>query len=59
MILELIRQRPRKKTYVHDYQSLPSDVLQAIKPIYEDLSKDELLQRYAVGFTQNNNKFFN
>ena len=30
-----------------------------MKPIYEDLSKDELLERCAGGFTQNNNENFN
>ena len=38
---------------------MPSDILQAIKPIYEDLSKDELLQRCVEGLTQNNNESFN
>ena len=49
----------KEYSYVHDYQSLPRDVLQAIKPIYEDLSRDELLQRCVEGFTQNNNESFN
>lgn len=30
-----------------------------MKPIYEDLSKDELLERCVGGFTQNNNESFN
>ena len=59
MILKLVCQPPRKKTYVHDYHSLPIDVLQATKPIYEDLSKDKLLQSCVEGFTQNNNESFN
>ena len=35
------RARAAKKEdfYVHDYKSLASDVLKAIKPIYEDHSK--------------------
>lgn len=47
------------KTFKHSYQSLPFDVLQAIKPIYEDLSKKELLERCVGGFTQNNNESYN
>jgi len=45
--------------FVQSYKSLPEDVLQAIKPIYEDLSKEELLQRCLGGFTQNNNESYN
>lgn len=30
-----------------------------MKPIYEDLSKDELLERCLGGFTQNNNESYN
>lgn len=41
------------------HEPLPEDVLAAIKPIYEDLSKDELLQRCVGGFTQNNNESLN
>ena len=33
--------------------------VQAIKPIYEDPSKDELLQRCVRGFRQNNHESFN
>ena len=42
--------------FKHDYTSLPNDVLTAMKPIYEDLSKDELLERCVGGFTQDNNE---
>ena len=31
--------------FKHEYTPLPDDVLQEIKPIYEDLSKDDLLER--------------
>jgi len=31
----------------------------AMKPIYEELSKDELLNRCLGGYTQNSNKSFN
>jgi len=43
----------------HDYEPFPDEVITAIKPIYEDLSKDELLQRCVGGFTQNNNESLN
>lgn len=46
-------------SFKHDYNPLPDDVLTAIKPIYKDLSKDELLQRCVGGFTQNNNESLN
>jgi len=39
------------KDFLHDYDALPADVLKTIKPIYEDLSKIELLQRWLSGFT--------
>ncbi|XP_044575161.1 uncharacterized protein LOC123258969 [Cotesia glomerata] len=43
----------------HEYTPLPDEVLIAMKPIYDDLSKDELLERCVGGFTQNNNESFN
>ncbi|XP_063986122.1 uncharacterized protein LOC135167084 isoform X2 [Diachasmimorpha longicaudata] len=46
-------------SFKHNYTPLPDDVLTAMKPIYEDLSKDELLERCVGGFTQNNNESFN
>lgn len=46
-------------SYKHDYDPLPTDVALAIKPIYEDLSKEELLERCIGGFTQNNNESLN
>lgn len=45
--------------FKHSYSALPTDVLQGIKPIYEDLSKDALLERCIGGFTQNNNESLN
>lgn len=45
--------------FVHSYQPLPDDVLKIMKPIYEQLSKDELLERCLGGFTQNNNESYN
>ena len=47
------------QSFKHTYTALPSDVSGAIKPIYEDLSKDALLQRCVGGFTQNNNESLN
>lgn len=46
-------------SFKHSYSALPTDVTEAIKPIYEDLSKDALLQRCLGGFTQNNNESLN
>ncbi|XP_071572857.1 uncharacterized protein [Temnothorax nylanderi] len=45
--------------FSHDYSALPKEVLNVIKPIYEDLSKDTLLERCVGGFTQNNNESYN
>lgn len=45
--------------FKHKYTPLPEDVIQAIKPIYEDLSKDELLERCLGGFTRNANESLN
>ena len=47
------------KSFKHSYTPLPSEVLNTIKPIYEDLSKYELLERCIGGFTQNNNESLN
>ena len=46
-------------SFKHDYYPLPSDVSSAIKPIYEELSKEELFERCVGGFTQNNNESLN
>ena len=39
--------------------ALSEDVQEVLKPIYEDLTKDELLERCLGGNTQNNNESFN
>lgn len=39
--------------------AIPEEVYNAIKPIYEELSSDDLLTRCLGGFTQNNNESFN
>ncbi|XP_036148055.1 uncharacterized protein LOC118647367 [Monomorium pharaonis] len=46
-------------SFKHDYNALPKDVLDAIEPIYKDLSKQELLERCVGGFNQNNNESYN
>lgn len=45
-------------TFTHEYRALPENVLNAIKPIYENLSQDVLLEQYIDDFTQNNNESF-
>ncbi|XP_015590648.1 uncharacterized protein LOC107265572 [Cephus cinctus] len=45
-------------TYYHR-PALSKVVFDAIKPIYEDLSRDEFLNRCLGGYTQNSNKSFN
>ncbi|CAK9821599.1 hypothetical protein ANTRET_LOCUS299 [Anthophora retusa] len=45
--------------FQHTYKPLPPDVLKAIKPIYVDLSKRELLDRCVGGFTKYNNESYN
>jgi len=55
-------QKTKATTGVESYyhkDTLPKDVLDAIKPIYEDLTKEELLKRCLGGFTQNNNESLN
>jgi len=47
------------KNFRHDYSALPKTVLNLIKPIYEDLSNDKLLERCVGGYTQNSNESFN
>lgn len=45
--------------FKHEYTPLSDIVLIARKPVYEDLSKDELLERCVGGFTQYNYESFN
>ena len=47
------------KSFKHDYTALPKEVVDAIKPIYESDTSEELLQRCIRGFTQNSNESFN
>ncbi|KYM97486.1 hypothetical protein ALC62_11778, partial [Cyphomyrmex costatus] len=46
-------------SFKHDKLLLSKDILAAIKPIYENLSEDVLLERCLGGFTQNNNESLN
>lgn len=39
--------------------AIPEKIFNAIKPVYEELSSDDLLTRCLGGFTQNNNQSFN
>ncbi|XP_018351128.1 PREDICTED: uncharacterized protein LOC108753535, partial [Trachymyrmex septentrionalis] len=47
------------RDFTHDYLALPTDVLNAIRPIYNDLSTDKLLECCVGGYTQNNNENYN
>ena len=47
------------ESFKHSYTALPTGLLEAMKPIYKDLSKDALLQRCLGDFTQNNNESLN
>ncbi|XP_046737741.1 uncharacterized protein LOC124406385 [Diprion similis] len=53
------RAQARNEAFQHDYKPLPSNVLDAIRPVYNDLSKETLLERCVGGFDQNNNESFN
>lgn len=46
-------------SYEQTYKPLSADVLNAIRPIYQDLSNDALLKRCLGGYTQNANESFN
>ena len=48
----------KMKFFKHDYTALPKEVVDAIKPIYESRTSEELLQRCIRGFTQNSNESF-
>ncbi|XP_039303732.1 uncharacterized protein LOC120357462 [Solenopsis invicta] len=46
-------------TFTHDKAPLNDEVLNVIRPIYEDLSNDTLLERCLGAYTQNNNESLN
>lgn len=55
-------QQAKARNKLHDYKHKPAlsdEVFTAVKPIYEELSRDELLSRCLGGFTQNSNESFN
>nr|XP_012230478.1 PREDICTED: uncharacterized protein LOC105676856 [Linepithema humile] len=55
-------QKAKAENKLHEYKhkpALPDEVFEAIKPIYEKLSSDDLLERCIGGFTQNSNESFN
>ena len=43
----------------HPGKGLPLDIIAKIKPIYNDLSTSELLEKCLYGKTQNQNELFN
>ncbi|KYN28331.1 hypothetical protein ALC57_02256, partial [Trachymyrmex cornetzi] len=45
--------------YEQSYNTLPDDVLDAIRSIYKDLSNESLLKRCLGGYTQKTNESFN
>lgn len=54
------RAKAEGKLDEHEHNKpLSNEVYEAIKPIYEDLSKDDLLKRCLGGYTQNSNESFN
>lgn len=55
-------QQAKARGNLSDYEHKPalsSDVLNAITPLYEDLSNDNLLTRCVGGYTQNSNESLN
>ncbi|XP_011883932.1 PREDICTED: uncharacterized protein LOC105571069, partial [Vollenhovia emeryi] len=55
-------EKAKAKTDVANYKHKPAmytEVFEAIKPIYEELSSDQLLTRCVGGFTQNTNESLN
>lgn len=47
------------ENFKHDYFPLPQDVIDAIEPIYKDLTDEKLLERCIGGYTQNANESLN
>ena len=47
------------ESFKHSYTVLFTDVLEAMKLIYEELSKDALLKQCLGGFMRNNNESLN
>lgn len=53
-----LKAKAAKEQYTHP-PALADEVQEVLKPIYEDLTKTELLERCLGGNTQNNNESFN
>ncbi|KAL1512702.1 hypothetical protein ABEB36_002249 [Hypothenemus hampei] len=49
----------RAENYVHEQPPLDDKILEAMKPIYENLSSEDLLRRCLGAETQNNNESLN
>ncbi|XP_018309191.1 uncharacterized protein [Mycetomoellerius zeteki] len=55
-------QKAKASDSLHEYQHkrpLSQEIFNILKLVYEDLSRDDLLNRCLGGFTQNNNESFN
>lgn len=55
-------QKAKTSKNLHKYKHktpISQDIFNAVKPIYEDLSRDDLLNRCLGGFIQDNNESFN
>lgn len=52
-------QRAAMRNEEYDHQEVPQDVINAIEPIYKDLTKEELLEKCTGAHNQNNNESFN
>jgi len=55
-------QKAKARGELAEYQHKPvlsKEIFDALCPIYEELTRDDLLQRCVGGFTQNNNEYFN
>ncbi|XP_011859127.1 PREDICTED: uncharacterized protein LOC105556642 [Vollenhovia emeryi] len=55
-------QRAKASGQLADYQHKPAmrqEIFNALRPVYEELTRDDLLQRCLGGYTQNNNECFN
>lgn len=55
-------QKAKAAGSLQEYQHKPAmkqEIFDALRPVYEDLSRDELLERCLGGFTQNANESYN
>ena len=55
-----LKARAENKNYIHkSHNYLPAAVMEAIKPVWKDLAKTELLTKCLAGYTQNQNESLN